>query len=162
METSDKDKDLMGRMEETLRQLGLDGHDMHIASTTPVERLADIVPGDMVAVRRTDSNMTVHTGIYIGNGEVVDLWGPAKQSSTIDRRPYADFNYPSVGTVIVNFDAAFAKVDTVKIALAMVDRGRHISYNGRLRNCQHFATYCRTGRCEPVIGLIPQLKTYFK
>ena len=32
METSDKDKDLMGRMEETLRQLGLDGHDMHIAS----------------------------------------------------------------------------------------------------------------------------------
>lgn len=157
------DANLSKLMEDMLQRLGLTECDVVFTDTTPVRRMADIAPGDMVATRREDGNLTVHTGIYVGNGEVVDLWGPDKQSAVISKRLYADFNYPSVGTVIVNFDKAFPKGATVELALAMAEHGAGVSYNGLLRNCQHFATFCRTGRCaSPPHGLVVGRRHVFK
>jgi hypothetical protein len=151
------DDDLQHALEAALKVLGLTQREMAFPHMRPIEKEGDITPGDMLAVLRKEGDSAVHTGIYVGNGDVVDLWGVDKEHAQIGKRRLFDFNRPSAASSIVDIEGAYAHDVTVKIALTLCDmaKGRlfKIKYNVLEANCQHFATFCRNGRYDGVLPI---------
>lgn len=111
------------------------------ATTRPYSGVDALEPGDMIAVRRGDR---VHTGIYIGDNEVVDWW-----ESRVSVRPLVDFVIPCSGMVVVDFSDAYDKNVSVNLARWMAkefedERPADPKDGGYLFN-QWFSTWCRTG-----------------
>ncbi|MCS7168588.1 MAG: lecithin retinol acyltransferase family protein [Gemmatales bacterium] len=91
-----------------------------------------------------------HHGIDIGDGTVVTL---SKERNGVVRIPFSEFS--DGRTVFVReYDKCYRPNTVVSRALRCVGRkGYHLLY----RNCEHFATWCKTGRFES-----PQVRTVMR
>ena len=101
-------------------------------------------PGDHVAVRRKWRLFGIveyiHHGIYIGDGRIVEFNG--KGIGVVSKNVFfkgakekyiIKYNNPYPADIVVRTAKSFIGVIGVN------------KYNVGLRNCEHFATFCKTG-----------------
>jgi len=106
---------------------------------------SELSPGDHVCVRRMGMVYS-HHGIYSGEGRVIhytDVEGLLnKRFSKIVETPLEDF----LGSGVLRRRKYLMSDDTNKILerarAAMHQQSYHLVFN----NCEHFATWCTTGR----------------
>ena len=104
---------------------------------------ADLLPGDHIYVRRKGRFYT-HHGIYAGDGKVIHVTGSLREKVDPEVR---ETDLPGVlkgGTLKRrHYKKRLPASETVRIA------EKHISdksYSMIWNNCEHFATYCVTGK----------------
>lgn len=104
---------------------------------------ADLMPGDHICVRRT-SRFYTHHGIYMGDGKVIHVTGSIREKVHPEVRETDLTGFLKGGTLKRReYKERLPASETVRIA------SRHISdksYSMIWNNCEHFATYCTTGR----------------
>jgi hypothetical protein len=87
-----------------------------------------------------------HHGIDLGDGRIVHFGEPGKDApQTAIRITHMDEFLRGGRPIIVKYasDQALGPEESVRLALAEVgEKGYNLAFN----NCEHFATYCRTGR----------------
>jgi cell wall-associated NlpC family hydrolase len=103
----------------------------------------DLLPGDHICVRRTRRFYT-HHGIYVGDGKVIHVTGSIREKVDPQVRETNLTGFLKGGTLKRRkHEPRLPPVETVRIAR------RHISdrsYSMIWNNCEHFATYCATGK----------------
>ena len=104
---------------------------------------ADLSPGDHISVRRADRFYT-HHGIYIGERRVIHLNGSMREKVDPEVRE-TDLSRFLKGGMLRRRDhkRRLPASETVRIAKEQLSNG---SYSMIWYNCEHFATYCATGR----------------
>ena len=104
---------------------------------------ADLLPGDHICVRRTGRFYT-HHGIYVGDGTVIHVTGSMREKVDPQVRETNLSGFLKGGTLKRRkYKERLPASETVRIAR------RHISdrsYSMIWNNCEHFATYCATGK----------------
>jgi cell wall-associated NlpC family hydrolase len=104
---------------------------------------ADLLPGDHICVRRRGRFYT-HHGIYMGNGKVVHFAGSIREK--IDPVVQeTDLSRFLKGEILRRRDykQRLPASETIRIAREQLSDG---SYSMIWNNCEHFATYCATGK----------------
>lgn len=104
---------------------------------------ADLLPGDHICVRRKGKFYT-HHGIYMGDGKVVHFAGSIREK--IDPVVHeTDLSRFLKGGILRRRDhkQRLPASETIRIAREQLSNG---SYSMVWNNCEHFATYCATGR----------------
>ena len=104
---------------------------------------AELHPGDHIRVKRKRRFYT-HHGIYMGDGEVVHVAGSIREK-TDPEVVKTDLNRFLKGGTLKRreYKERLPASETTRIA------ERHISdksYSMLWNNCEHFATYCATGK----------------
>jgi hypothetical protein len=103
--------------------------------------------GDHIKVRRYGL-LYAHHGIDLGDGRIVHFAEPGKETpQAVVRITSLDDFLKGGRPITVNYadGQALESEETVRLALAQVgEQGYHLAFN----NCEHFATYCKTGRKE--------------
>jgi hypothetical protein len=96
--------------------------------------------GDHIKVRRLGY---WHHGIYLGNGRVVQYSGEPipTPDSRIGTVLIEEFSQGKT-VVVVSYAVAFSADRVVKRAISRLGEQ---SYDFRFNNCEHFATWCKTG-----------------
>lgn len=122
-----------------------------------VEFIRDIKPGYHIAVYRGD---VWHHGIYVGirpgdNGQksierVVHIWGkngkpPSNTTAIIRQDTLSAFMYRHFLLAVIVYEDGLALSDSVRLANGFYD------HNVLFRNREHFATWCKTLRCEKTL-----------
>ena len=107
------------------------------------------VPGDVIY---TDRGLYKHYGIYIGNKTVVHFARDEKHEISSERafvQKTALRRFLKGGTITVETKAkaSYSPKETVMRALNAVGSGRG-KYNLAFNNCEHFANWCKYGKCE--------------
>lgn len=106
-------------------------------------------PGDHVKVHRKNRFPPIwHHGIYVGHRTMVhftDLRG-GKNNARIRDTSFEEFCQGDQ-PVLVEYrnGECFASEKVVQLAWAALDTG---GYNVAFENCEHFATWCKTGKRE--------------
>lgn len=148
----------MQALQVLLEATGIDLTPRHYRETGVFTLMCEALPGDHIAVRTvTDGalDITWHHGIYLGQYRVAHM----HPDGNISAVSFDTFVRDIVGVdtyvdtaVIIDYDkdSSLAKELTVKVAeWAMADPGmQHIAYNAVAANCECFASFCRTGRCD--------------
>jgi hypothetical protein len=132
-----------------------------------LEMLDQLWEGDHIAVLNPSGYW--HHGIYVGKVSparsslppsssplpppslVVEVWGENKESSKITARPFATFVAGGTRFACIRYaeGSALPCKWTAALALHLLDTaGSAGFYNVAFNNCEHFATLCRTLRCE--------------
>ena len=104
---------------------------------------AHLLPGDHICVRRRGRFYT-HHGIYVGDGRVIHLAGSTREKLDAEVHE-TDLSKFLNGGILrrVDHDERLPTSETVNIARRQLsDRTYSMMWN----NCEHFATYCATGR----------------
>jgi len=104
---------------------------------------ADLLPGDHICVRRKGKFYT-HHGIYMGDGKVVHFAGSIREK--IDPVVQeTDLSRFLKGEILRRRDykQRLPASETINIAKEQLSDG---SYSMIWNNCEHFATYCATGK----------------
>jgi hypothetical protein len=115
--------------------------------------------GDHIAVRNPSGYW--HHGIFFKNkttrsSMVVEVWGESKETSKITSRTFAMFVAGGKRFALIKYadDAALPRKLTAALALHLLENaGPAGFYNVASNNCEHFATFCRTLRCENVLAV---------
>jgi hypothetical protein len=114
--------------------------------------------GDQIRILRPGGYY--HHGIYIGYGEVIHFWDERlKSDSTVRRGKLAEFG-PLDEIEVVRYSEAstLPRETTVLIAIKLLgSKGYHLTQN----NCEHLATYCKTGRRESIQLQVVRLTVRF-
>ena len=100
--------------------------------------------GDHIKARRAGGLYT-HHAIDMGDGTVVHFSGnPVNhRAALVCRIPMEDFLDGSDAVVVEHREPVLPAEDTVRLAESLIGtRGYHPLTN----NCEHFTTYCKTGR----------------
>lgn len=104
---------------------------------------ADLLPGDHICVRRKGRFYT-HHGIYMGDGKVIHFTGSIREK--IDPEVHeTDLSTFLKGGMLRRRDykEGLPASETMRIAREQLsDRSYSMIWN----NCEHFATYCVTGK----------------
>ncbi|MCJ7595270.1 MAG: lecithin retinol acyltransferase family protein [Desulfobacterales bacterium] len=104
---------------------------------------ADLLPGDHICARRT-SRFYTHHGIYMGDGKVIHVTGSIREKVDPEVRETDLSTFLKGGTLKRRqYKVRLPPSETIRIAK------RHISdksYSMIWNNCEHFATYCATGK----------------
>ena len=103
----------------------------------------DLLPGDHVCVRRRGRFYT-HHGIYMGDGKVIHFAGSIREK--IDPKVYeTDLSHFLKGGILRRRDykKRLPAPETIRMAKQQLLDG---SYSTIWNNCEHFATYCATGK----------------
>ncbi len=130
---------------------------MAIAPTIGLE--ASMARGDQIYVIREFLNIQgvyEHHGIDCGDGTVIHQ---RKRTETIERTSFATFMYDAKSKVYVkHYPACF--IPDVVVQRAKSRLGER-NYNLLFNNCEHFATWCKTGVSESqqVKDFIPAIAT---
>jgi len=122
-----------------------------------VEMIGELCVGDHIAVLNTSGYW--HHGIYVGKLTparaspllVVEVWGENKESSKITARTLAQFVAGGTRFARIAYaeGSALPCACTAALALHLLKTaGPSSFYNVAFNNCEHFATLCRTLRCE--------------
>ena len=106
-------------------------------------------PGDHIAVLGPNAPVW-HHGILADSSHVFDLYGACKQSAVVSRRSIPDFMHGVTAAAIVHYpddDAGF-RLLTLCLAEAYSTSklNRKGQYDAIRRNCESFATWCRSTR----------------
>lgn len=113
--------------------------------------------GDQIYVLRELLNVQgvyEHHGIDCGDGSVIHL---RKKTETIERTPVAIFLLGSQSNVYVKaYRASFIPDVVLKRAYSRIGEQK---YNLLFHNCEHFATWCKTGKSysQQVSDVLPML-----
>jgi len=101
--------------------------------------------GDHIKVRRVGV-LYAHHGIDLGDGTVIHFAEAGKKSgqARVVRAPFCDFLRGGRPRV-VSYSPGRALPVEKTIALALAELGT-AGYSLSWNNCEHFATYCKTGR----------------
>ncbi len=94
-----------------------------------------------------------HHGIDCGDGTIIHL---RKFNETITRTPFLEF---TGGKTVYVKHYSFSYVPDVVIRRAESRLGENAKYNLLFNNCEHFATWCKTGRAysQQVKDFVPML-----
>ena len=113
----------------------------------------DLLPGDHIYVRRSGI-LYAHHGIYAGGGRVIHFSGREneKVAPLVHASPLAWF-LKGGELRRREYSSRLAPAETLRIALELIDR---TDYSLLFNNCEHFATYCATGRRQSL-----QAKRFF-
>jgi hypothetical protein len=122
-----------------------------------LDMFCELCVGDHIAVLNPSGYW--HHGIYVGKLTparsspmlVVEVWGENKESSNITARTFPKF--VAGGTRFARIEyaegSALPCACTAALALHLLQTaGSAGFYNVAFNNCEHFATLCRTLRCE--------------
>ncbi len=104
---------------------------------------ADLLPGDHICVRRRGRFYT-HHGIYMGDREVIHFAGSIREKTdpVVHETDLSGF---LKGGILRRRDykERLPASETINIAREQLSNG---SYSMVWNNCEHFATYCATGK----------------
>ena len=104
---------------------------------------ADLQPGDHIRVKRKRRFYT-HHAIYMGDGEVIHVTGSIREKTDPEVKKTDLQRFLKGGTLKRReYKERLPASETIRIA------ERHISdksYSMIWNNCEHFATYCVTGK----------------
>lgn len=124
---------------------------MHLSAASHFDRLGflqrriELARGDHLKVKRY--GLYEHHGIDLGDGRVVHFGEPGKDASLKPIRLTGLDEFRGSGACIKVVPYAPGKAldpeESVRLALAGVDQK---GYNLVFNNCEHFATFCKTGR----------------
>jgi hypothetical protein len=104
---------------------------------------ADLSPGDHIYVKRR-RRFYVHHGIYMGDGKVIHFTGSVREKKD-PRVQETDLSGFLKGGILRrhDYEERLRASETVTIANKQLsDSGYSMLWN----NCEHFATYCATGK----------------
>ena len=119
------------------------------------EVATELSPGDQILIRTAGSNEVFHHGIFVGRNLVVDFWGPHdadKQDAKIRLRTLGEFmavpGRPELAVMCWDGDKPELRELSAALALGLHRELQDCSglYQLLGRNCDHFATWCRTLR----------------
>ncbi len=104
-------------------------------------------PGDHVAVLGPSAPVW-HHGILADSAHVIDLYGASKATAVVSRRSIADFLQGVTAAAVVHYpddDDGF-RLLTLRLAEAYSTSklNRKGQYDALRRNCESFATWCRS------------------
>ena len=104
---------------------------------------ADLLPGDHICVRRRGKFYT-HHGIYMGDGKLIHFAGSIREKidPVVQETDLSGF---LKGEILRRRDykERLPASETIRIAKEQLSDG---SYSMIWNNCEHFATYCATGK----------------
>jgi Lecithin retinol acyltransferase len=102
--------------------------------------------GDHIRVNRYGGIIS-HHGIDMGDGSVVHFRKNDSGNTTVDRTSMADFAKGGEVKAIQHptYDRPNVVVSRAKECYQLQQRGEIKSYHLFERNCEHLATYCKTG-----------------
>lgn len=108
----------------------------------------ELQPGDLLWVERTFYN---HCGIYEGNGNVIHFSSPEgseinAKNAMIHRSTFEEFKHGCPVKVIA-IEGGFSPDETVRRARSRIGTK---GYNLATFNCDHFATWCKTGEYRSI------------
>ncbi|HIJ58045.1 MAG TPA: lecithin retinol acyltransferase family protein [Deltaproteobacteria bacterium] len=104
---------------------------------------AGLLPGDHICVRRR-SRFYTHHGIYIGNGKVIHFSGSVREKKD-PKVQETDLSGFLKGGILRRrgYRERLPASETINIAREQLSEE---SYSMIWNNCEHFATYCATGK----------------
>ena len=104
---------------------------------------ADLLPGDHVYVKRTTRHYK-HHGIYIGHGKVIHVSGSIREKRDPEVRE-SDLSTFLNGGILRRriYKERLPASETIQIAKKQL---RNTSFSIIRNNCEHFATFCVTGK----------------
>ena len=104
---------------------------------------ADLLPGDHIYVKR-GTRLYKHHGIYIGHAKVIHLSGSIREKRHPEVRETDLSAFLKDGTLRRRvYKKRLPASETIRIANKQLRNG---SYSILWNNCEHFATYCVTGK----------------
>ncbi len=103
----------------------------------------DLLPGDHIYVKRS-SRFYKHHGIYMGDGKVIHVSGSVREKVSPEVRE-SDLSLFLKGKSPRRrkYEKRLPASETIRTAKMLLKDG---SYSMVLNNCEHFATYCATGK----------------
>jgi hypothetical protein len=104
-------------------------------------RAMHLRPGDHIHIHRGAYH---HDAIYVGNGRVIHLWAPrGKGAASIRMDSLGAVRGPNGLVTVAEYGVCFDASEVVQRAFSRLgERG----YNVFSGNCEHFATWCKTGQ----------------
>ncbi|HIJ57898.1 MAG TPA: lecithin retinol acyltransferase family protein [Deltaproteobacteria bacterium] len=104
---------------------------------------ADLLPGDHIYVKRS-SRFYKHHGIFIGNGRVIHVSGSIREKvhPEVRETDLSSFLKGGVPRRRV-YEKRLPASETIRAAKKQLQNG---GYSMVWNNCEHFATYCATGK----------------
>jgi len=104
---------------------------------------ADLLPGDHIYVKR-NSRFYTHHGIYLGDGKVIHFAGSIREKIDPEVRK-TDLSRFLKGGILRRRDhkERLPASKTIRIAKEQIRNG---SYSMIWNNCEHFVTFCVTGK----------------
>lgn len=150
-------------LQTLLRSHGVDMTPSRIKLYDDITFMRKIKPGDHIAYRlgKIDKDgvrrpeVIWHSGIYVGGDSVIHMH-PCGDISKVSMKTFmerdATHYTDAMGVVKYKDDDDIARAFTVVIAqFCTVDIDmQKIVYDKISRNCDGFATFCRSGRCEDI------------
>jgi len=113
---------------------------------------SELRKGDVIGVHRIGI-LYDHYGIYTGNNEVIhfsDEGGDFGDDTCIRRTTLTQFKDGASNVFVVYFKNEFtvySPEETVKKAKSLLGKGKD-KYSLLTNNCEHFTTWCKTGKHE--------------
>ena len=103
----------------------------------------DLSPGDHICVRRRGRFYT-HHGIYLGEGKVIHFAGSIREMEDPEVHETELVTFLKGGILRRrDYEERLTPSKTIRIAKQQLLNG---SYSMIWNNCEHFATYCATGK----------------
>jgi len=104
---------------------------------------ADLLPGDHIYVKRRH-RLYVHHGIYVGDGKVIHFTGSVREKKD-PKVQETDLSGFLKGGVVRrrDYEERLGASETVTVAKNQLSDS---DYSMLWNNCEHFATYCATGK----------------
>lgn len=104
---------------------------------------ADLFPGDHIYVKRR-RRLYVHHGVYMGDGKVIHFTGSVREKKD-PKVQETDLSGFLKGGVLRrrDYEERLRASETVTVAKNQLSDSR---YSMLWNNCEHFATYCVTGK----------------
>jgi hypothetical protein len=141
--------EMADRVSRNLKKIGLQGK-MVQAVGMRIDRSesarltqADLLPGDHIYVKRR-RGLYVHHGIYMGDGKVIHFTGSVREKKD-PRVQETDLSGFLKGGILSrrDYEERLRALETVTVAKNQLS---DCSYSVLWNNCEHFATYCATGK----------------
>eukprot|EP00798_Chlamydomonas_sp_ICE-L_P009345 gene9345-biopygen9256 len=160
------DIDVFALMEGAMNVMGIQNLLPQSARLVDIAEVAtELRSGDQILIRTAGSNEIFHHGIFVGpisgvqggKNLVVDFWGSqdaAKQEAKIRLRTLGEFmavsGWPELAVMCWDSDTPELREFSAALALGLHRELQDCSglYHLLDRNCDHFATWCRTLRWE--------------
>eukprot|EP00798_Chlamydomonas_sp_ICE-L_P031502 gene31502-biopygen6360 len=156
------DSDVFALMEGAMNVMGIHNLLPQSARRVDIAEVAtELLSGDQILIRTAGSNERFHHGIFVGpisgvqggKNLVVDFWGSqdaGKQEAKIRLRTLGEFmavpGWPELAVMCWDSDTPELREFSAALALGLHRDLQDCSglYHLLGRNCDHFATWCRT------------------